>query len=281
MSENQLALPDWLKAKIDQGEVTADADKVVSAVESVPRISLKSRRFNFIENGEVVMKTADPIPVVIVGVQPENGMAKTYYEGDYQPGDNSPPDCSSFDGIKPDSWITTPQAESCATCPNNKWGSAKSMSGGKAKACRDSKRLIVINAKNIKESTAFTLNVTVASLKPLSDFGKQLAKQGIPLEAVITMIGIDEDSDFSKLTFTAAGVLNETQGLIAITRANERDWDSDLPAVEHQTSSAPAVTNQPASSAAPAPEVATPAPPAAAAATPAADDDMDKLLESW
>lgn len=284
MSGKELVLPDWLAAKIESGEAKADADKVISSVESVPRISLKSRRFNFIENGEVVMKTADPIAVVILGVQPENGMAKTFYEGAYEPGDSSPPDCSSFDGVRPDSWITTPLSETCAQCPNNKWGSAKSMSGGKAKACRDSKRLMVANAKNLGEGTIFTLNVTVASLKNLSDFGKQLAKQGIPLEAVVTMIGIDEDSDFSMLTFTAAGVLNEEQGMLAITRANAKEWDSGIPAIEHQTSSAPAVTAQPAAapeSAAPAAETVTATPPAATGSVPAEDEDMDKLLSSW
>lgn len=281
MMSKELAVPDWLKAKIESGEATADADKVVSSVESVPRISLKNRRFNFIENGETIMKTADPIAVVIVGVQPEHGMAKTFYAGAYQPGDSSPPDCSSYDGIKPDNWITSPQSELCATCPNNKWGSAKAMSGGKAKACRDSKRLMTANAKNLETGTIFTLNVTVASLKNLSNFGKDLAKQGIPLEAVVTMIGIEEDSDFSQLTFQAAGVLNEDQGTIALTRASEKGWESDTPAVEHQTSSAPAVTDQSQPVSTPEPEVSTPAPTAPTAATPAEDEDMDKLLNSW
>jgi len=282
MPGKELAIPDWLKAKIDQGEVTADAEKVVSVVESVPRISLKSRRFNFIENGEVIIKTADPIPVVIVGVQPEHGMAKTYYEGEYQPGDSSPPDCSSFDGVRPDSWITTPQSEVCATCPYNKWGSAKAMSGGKAKKCRDSKRLMVVNAKNIEGGTVFTLNVTVASLKNLSDFGKGLAKSGIPLESVITIVGIDEDSDFSKLTFTAAGVLNEAQGTTALQRAAKREWDADiLPALEHQVDSVPAASAASQVIATPAPEVSTPAPEAAGVAVVDEDEDMDKLLGSW
>lgn len=281
MAGKDLTLPDWLKAKIEEGEVKADADKVVSTIESVPRISLKNRRFNFIENGETIMKTVDPIPVVIVGVQPENGMAKTFYEGDYQPGDSSPPDCSSYDGISPDSWITTPQSDKCATCPQNKWGSAKSMSGGKAKKCRDSKRLIVVNAKNIEDGTEFTLNVTVASLKNLSNFGKELAKQGIPLEAVITIIGIEEESDFSQLTFKAAGVLNEAQGSIALKRAAERTWDGDVPAITDQSNSAPAASTESQTKPAPAPSSAAPAPETVAAAAPAEDEDMTKLLDSW
>lgn len=277
----ELALPDWLKAKIDAGEAKADADKVVSTVESVPRISLKARKFNFIENGEVKMKTGDPIHVVIIGVQPEHGMAKTFYAGEYEPGDSSPPDCSSFDGVRPDSWITSPQSDNCATCPQNKWGSAKAMGGGKAKACRDSKRLIVVNAKNIAESTPYVLNVTVASLKNLSNYGKELAKQGIPLEAVITTIAINDEVDWAMLEFTAQGVLNEAQGSIALERAAKREWDSDTPALEHRTSSAPAVTDQ-SQQAAPAPSApAQPQPEAAKAQSDGKDEDMDQLLSSW
>jgi len=275
----ELALPDWLKEKIDQGEVKADADKVVSTVESVPRVSLKNRRFNFIEGGEVVMKTADPIPVVIVGVQPEQGMAKTYYQDGYQPGDSSPPDCSSFDGVRPDNWITAPVNDVCATCPQNKWGSAESMSGGKAKACRDSKRLIIVNAKNIAKSTEYTINVTVSSLKNLSNYGKDLAKKGIPLETVITIIGIEEDSDFAQLNFTAAGVLNEEQGMLAIQRANDRDWESG-DQLEHQTSSAPKLSDQ-SQPAPPQPEASAPAPETQTAAESKTEEDMEDLLSSW
>jgi hypothetical protein len=274
MVGKELVVPDWLKAKIDQGEVRADADKVISAVESVPRISLKSRRFNFIENGEVVIKTADPIHVVIVGVQPEHGMAKTYYEGSYEPGDSSPPDCSSFDGVRPDNWITSPISETCHSCSMNKWGSAKAMSGGKAKACRDSKRLIVVNAKNIQKGTEFTLNVTVASLKNLSNYGKELAKKGIPLEAVITTISIDEDADWAMLHFNSAGVLNEEQGTLALKRASERAWEDSGPVLEHQTESAGALPP-------PQPEAPAVQPETVTAKPAAEDEDMDALLGSW
>ncbi len=277
----ELAMPDWLKQKIDAGKVKADADKVVSTVESVPRISLKARKFNFIENGEVKMKTGDPIHVVIVGVQPEHGMAKTFYASEYEPGDSSPPDCSSFDGVRPDSWITSPQHTDCSTCPQNKWGSAKAMGGGKAKACRDSKRLIVVNAKNLAESTPYVLNVTVASLKNLSNYGKELAKQGIPLEAVITTISINDEVDWVMLEFDAAGVLNEEQGNIALERAAKKEWEEGMTAIAHE--SAPAIEHQPEAPAAPPPAPEAAAPAAETPTTPATaeDEDMDSLLSSW
>lgn len=285
----ELTVPDWLKNKIDSGEVKADAEKVVSTVDSVPRITLKTRKFNFVENGETIIKTGDPIHVVIVGVQPEHGMAKTYYAGEYEPGDSSPPDCSSTDGIRPDSWINTPQSDLCATCPHNKWGSAKAIGGGKAKKCRDSKRLAVINAKNLGEGTVYLLNVTVASLKNLSNFGKELAKQGIPLEAVVTQISINDEVDWAMLEFDAAGVLNEEQGMIAFQRAGEYKEQLSLsapastsaPKIEHNQ----AAQSQPSAPAAPAtsePQQSAPAnAPAAPEQKPAADEDMNKLLNSW
>jgi len=280
MAGKELAVPNWLKAKIEEGAVTADASKIVTTIDSVPRISLKARKFNFIENGEVIGKVNDRIHVVIVGVQPESGMAKTFYAGAYEPGDTSPPDCSSFDGVRPDSWISVPISENCSVCPNNKWGSAKSMSGGKAKACRDSKRLIVVNAKNISGGTAFVLNVTVASLKNLSNYGKELAKQGIPLEAVITTISIDEDSDFSMLEFAAAGVLKEDQGMLAITRSNERAWESGASSSTAITDQSSAVQSQPETPPAAAPAAAE-APPVATEATVTENEDIDDLISNW
>lgn len=274
-----LAIPDWLQSKLQEGTVSSDADQLISTISSVPRISLKGKQFRFVENGETIHKEHDKIHVVILGVQPEHGMAKTYYEGQYEPGDSSPPDCSSFDGVRPDSWVNSPQSDTCAICPNNKWGSAKAMSGKKAKACRDSKRLMVVNAKNIDKGTIYIFNVTVSSLKALSEFGKSLAKQGIPLEAVITTIIMDEDSDFPKVDFQAAGVLNEAQGTLAITRASTKEWETeDYQAITDQSSSVPGL---PAPVAQPEAEVLPVETKQEPAAVTKSNEDLDELLGSW
>lgn len=241
MAENQVVeVPDYLKSLMASGEVSTN-ESIITAASSVPRISLKGQKFRFIKDGEEVRKETESIMVILLGVQPDKGtMCKTYYKDGYSSDDSSPPDCSSSDGIRPDSWISSPVSQSCQGCPMNAWGSAESMSGGKAKACRDSKRLFVVDPKDgpIDESDGYILNVTVASLKALAEYGKYLVANNIPMEAVITRIIMDDDSDFPRISFEMAGIMKEEAGMASITRAKKKEWvdviASDAPQLENQ-----------------------------------------------
>lgn len=224
MSE-KIKLPAYLQKLIDSQGTGTDGDQLVSATTSVPRISCKGRQFRFIEEGEEVKKTSEPIQVVILGAQPEHGMAKTYYKGKYNPNDSGPPACSSENGIRPDSWVSEPQSNSCSTCEQNKWGSATSMAGKKAKACRDSKRLWVVEPDKIKEGKMYILNATISSLRALSEYGKLLISNQLPMAAVITTVSM-ADSDFPQMEFELAGVLNEKEGTLALARSAEKSWVS-------------------------------------------------------
>ena len=233
MSNEMIQVPDWLKA---MGEQPSDGSSLVSAVASVPRVSLNGKIFKF-KDGEEEYKVKDECFVIILGAQPESGLAKTYYKMGYNPDSTEPPTCSSSDGIRPDSWVTEKQADICSQCHNNQWGSAKSMSGGKAKACRESKRLIVVDAKKGMESTAYILNVTVKGLKALTNYGKQLIKLGVPMSAVITRLTFEEESSVPILQFDMKMFLNEKLGKQAIERASKREWEEfDGQAIAHQQS---------------------------------------------
>ena len=222
---NEIAIPDYLK-KIVESNQHSSAALITSAGSAAPRISLKGRQFHFIKDGEELAKTPGPIKVVILGVQPENGMAKTFYKDGYNPGDTSPPDCSSQDGIRPDAWVSTPISPNCASCANNKWGSATSLAGKKAKACKDSKRLIVTKASDPAEGVPYVLNVTVASLKALSEYGKHLVANKVPLSSVITQVNM-VDSDFPQVEFEYVEVLAEDKMIAALERADKKEWESE------------------------------------------------------
>ena len=291
----ELQIPDWLSDMIEAGNAKSNASTLVSTISSVPRISLRGQKFRFIENGEEVRREADKVHLVILGVQPENGMAKTYYEGDYS-GENEPPTCSSWDGIKPDDWVATKQSDLCATCQWNKWGSAKSRSGGKAKKCRDSKRLMVVDPRDVSNGTVYILNVTVASLKNLSTFGKALASKNIPMEAVITTVIMEEGADIPILHFNPAGIMKKDSALAAIARGQKREWNSglledrreasaaledrtgDQQAAKAQTATAPATVATPKAIQEPAKPVETAAPKQTSAT---GDEDLDALLSKW
>lgn len=262
---NEITLPDYLKKMVDGGSV--DSAGLVSATSSVPRISLKGRQFRFIEGGEEVKKEAGPIYVIFLGAQPENGMSKTWYEGSYNPNDSGPPSCSSSDGVHPDSWVSNPQAESCSACEKNKWGSATSLAGKKAKACRDSKRIMVVEPDDIEGGTIYILNVTISSLKALSEYGRMLNANSVPMAAAITKLSM-VDSDFPQLEFEFAGCLKEENGIKAMERSTKREWDSfdSKPKLENQ--SKPQLTQD------------TPVAEEKSAA-PAKPADVDDILNKW
>jgi len=227
----EIVIPEYLKGLVDEASI--QSEHLISTADSVPRISLKGRKFRFIIDGEEVDKVNDKTHVVILGVQPERAMAKTFYAGKYNPDSSDPPDCSSTDGIKPDVWISDPQNAKCMGCPQSMWGSAESMSGGKAKACRDSKRLMVVRANDIG-GTMYILNVTISSLKNLSAYGKILVENSVPMAAAITTLIMDDDSDFPKLVFEFMGILKEKPGTAAMARSAKREWaDLSQQALSH------------------------------------------------
>lgn len=218
-----IKIPDYLKGLVDQTQM--QSEYLISSADSVPRISLRGGKFRFIEDGEEVERVSDEIHLIILGVQPERAMAKTFYLGKYSRDDTAPPDCSSSNGITPDPWVSNRQSEKCMGCPQNVWGSAVSMSGGKAKACRDSKRLMVVKATGIS-GVIYILNVTISSLKNLSAYGKILVENSVPMAAAITTVSFDGDSDFPKIQFEFMGCLKEKLGVKALARSGKREWES-------------------------------------------------------
>jgi hypothetical protein len=230
----EIAVPDYIRALTDAGDSSAEQG-LISAGSSVPRISLKGFKFRFIEEGEEVKVVKESINMVILGSQPEHGMAKTFYKDTYNPEDTEPPTCSSTDGVRPDSWVSDPVSTTCAACVNNKWGSAKSTTGKKAKACRDSKRLMVVDPENIEEGTVYILNVTVASLRAMSEYGKLLVANKLPMASAITQFTF-ADGDYPALEFDFVGVLKEDLFNKSMKRSAEKEWDEVVagPAIEHK-----------------------------------------------
>lgn len=220
---NVPAVPEYLRKFMAETGGTNDADSMASANNSVPRVSLKGKKFQLI-NGDDESKKSDEIHVVILGVDPEGGrMIKTFYASGYNPSDTAPPDCSSSDGVAPDGWVNNPISATCNRCPKNVFGSATSPTGKKTKACRDAKRLWTAKPDDIG-GVVYGLNVPVTSLKDMAEYGKEIRSAGIPLSAVITRIYMDEDSEFPKIHFQRVGFLNEEIGVKALERNASRDW---------------------------------------------------------
>lgn len=228
MSNEKLAVPDYLKNNEEAAQrALQDAASMASASNSVPRISLRGREFRLIEGGEEVKKIRDKMRVIILGVEPEAGrMIKTWYKDGYKSGAKEPPTCSSEDGISPSPWVQDRQADLCAKCPKNHFGSAISPSGKQTKACRDSKRVWLVEAddpKPIRERTQYGLNVTVASLKAFSEYGRELTSYGQSPCVAITELEM-LDMEYPQLDFHLVGWVDAETAPQTLKISTERPW---------------------------------------------------------
>jgi len=205
-------LPAYLKSANVQG---LNDDLTAHAGTGFPIISIKGKVFAVVRDGErtVLTKSVDgeeiPAPsidVVLIKANKQN--SKVFYLKGYQDGaENQKPDCFSNNGTHPDAGIQNPQAKSCAACPHNQWGSKIGDNGGKGKACADSVRMAIATPDLINDP--YLLRVPPATIKALGEYGKALAKRGVPYSAVVTKIGFEMDSPTPKLTFKATGFLND------------------------------------------------------------------------
>lgn len=288
MSEQKaVVVPDYLKAMTGAQASSGAVDSLASAAMSIPRISMRAKKFRFMEGGQEVLAVNDKISVVIYGVEPgANLFIKAYYAQAYGGANqNNPPDCASDDGVRPSGWISNPVSPVCASCPKNRFGSATSRSGKPAKACRDSKRLWVArveDAKNLDaKPTLYALGVPVTSLKNLAEFGREIKQLNVPMSAVICEVSMDDDTEYPLISFQYTGFLAEAEAKAAIALADKAEWklgQISTPAIAQQQHQA--LPGQPAASAAPAP--AAPAAAATPAPTPQATaKNMDDIVKNW
>ena len=226
---------------------TEDTNSLVASSMSVPRLSYRGKRWRYIVDGEEELIKTLTTEVIIVGVEPDAGrFIKTLYLTQYNPGDSSPPDCSSSNGVTPDIWVSSPISQRCQGCPKNIFGSAVSRSGGKAKACHDSKRLWIVRPENTE--IYYGLNVPIMSLKNLSEYGKYIAKNNFPLALVVTELSMDDDSEFPKICFKHVGFVDETDSELVVDLNQRRPWRSEArPVVDtnHQIESTPTKSLEP------------------------------------
>jgi len=181
-------------------------------------VSIRGSRWRISKGGETEpVVTADGEPVAsleCVIVKASRNVSKIFYAEAYAEGDAEAPDCWSVDGITPDAGSGTPQSNTCATCPQNVWGSKITPAGKKTKACGDNRRIAVVplgDILNKKYDGAMLLRVPAASLADLALYGKGMAGKGFPYNAVGTKMGFDLDASFPKLTFRPTRPLTEEQ----------------------------------------------------------------------
>ena len=207
------------------------ASSLVTSVTSLPSLSIRGKQFRIRKgDDETTYPIGQPIDVVILAVDPEMGVARSYYSKAYTGNVDDQPDCASSDGITPDGHSSAPQSRSCAECPHNVFGTAKDANGNpsKGKACSDHKNLVVVEATNVTDNDLLMLRVPATSLKSLSAYGRKLGEKNLPPQVVATQLSFT-DAEHPQLEFNPARWLTEAEANGAMQRANSDAVKSSLP----------------------------------------------------
>ncbi|HEB52670.1 MAG TPA: hypothetical protein ENI87_05395 [bacterium] len=195
----------------------------ISLTGGLPVLSIRGSKFHVRQGSDeaTIMdergNAASSYPVVIIAAS--RYVSRVYFEDDYT-GDSSAPTCSSLDGKVPEPGVQEPQSDSCTNCPKNAWGSRIGRNGRKAKACQETKRLIVVPAADIaceEFGSPFMLSVPVMSLGDLRRYNQQLTAKKLPYWAVVTELSFDPEADFPKLRFAPIGILDKN-GFVDLVR---------------------------------------------------------------
>lgn len=202
-------------------EIAPDADDLSAGVSSgFAVVSFRTSKWRIKYQGEehpVLNADGDPISsleVVVLRANPH--ITKNFYKVGYSDGAAEAPDCYSLDGLRPDEGSKIKQSKTCASCPQNVFGSRISTDGrpSKAKACQDNRRLAVVPINDIANETfggPMLLRVPAASLAELGLMGKNLKARGFPYNAVSVRIGFDMEASYPKLTFKPVRPVTEDE----------------------------------------------------------------------
>lgn len=192
-----------LPAHLRNAEMDETTKALMGGGGNSKRISIEGGVWRMMVNGKEVAQNEDrSMNVVIVAAAPK--VSRIFYAGTYKKGVISSPDCWSADGEAPDAKAKSPQAKSCASCPQNVKGSGQ----GDSRACRFQQRLAVVLENDIA-GDVYQLALPSTSIFgagengkwPLQTYAKMIASKGVPITSVVTEMRFDTSVATPKLTF--------------------------------------------------------------------------------
>jgi hypothetical protein len=168
------------------------------------RISLRGRVFTMPDG------STDPGPIGAVILDFRNYNA--YWDTPYNPNQLVDPVCFAlsreFGDLAPSADASNPQAEHCAVCPRNVFGSA---ANGKAKSCRNARRLAIVPPDATLETEPMIVTTSPTAISAFESYVLGLATEGkMPVE-VVTLIAFKPDTDYPTLVFGKPKPLTDKQ----------------------------------------------------------------------
>jgi hypothetical protein len=241
MAKNQLALFEDQLAAMATESVKAEQSGLTTTFLSTKGGALTYR-------GDTI--TGNKLPCVILAAPVE----RLYYDSRYDPTKIVGPKCFAIAAVAnnmgPGAAVEAPEHSTCEGCPKNEWGSATN--GGKGKACRETRRLLLIPADSITtpESVAAAeiaaLRPPVTSLKNYSNYVQTIAATlKRPPLAVITEIAVvpDPKTQF-KVVFNMVKAIDDPAIIQAIIQRAKDETQKAIDsagAVEDGGAEAPAI----------------------------------------
>ncbi|HEA64715.1 MAG TPA: hypothetical protein ENI02_01050 [Candidatus Aminicenantes bacterium] len=122
-------------------------------------------------------------------------------------GGGSAPDCSSLDGIAPNMESDKVQAEKCAGCPRNQWGSDERKEG-KGKACKNMKRLYIICEGDLLPSC---LVISPGNKKVIDKFITLVTMKGIMLRNLVIDFRLKEEKNQEGIKYSSPDLLHNLE----------------------------------------------------------------------
>jgi hypothetical protein len=177
-----------------------------------------------VDGEQVSVSKSDTMNMVILNAA---DVARTYYEGAFDPENPSAPKCWSLDTRAPAAEVPEDDrmASRCADCPMNVKGSGQ----GESRACRFSQRLAVALEGDLE--TVYQLQLPATSLfgeakgndMGLQAYIKFLSAHNTPAIAVMTEMRFDEDANTPKLYFRPVRGLDEDELQVSLEARDSED----------------------------------------------------------
>lgn len=140
----------------------------------------------------------DELQVVIVEFTSRN----EFYDGAFDKNNIRPPACFAIGDVPselvPSANSPEKQADSCAECPMNLFGSA-----GNGKACKNTRLLAVLPADAEEDTPIWTIKVSPTAIKGFDGYVRNVQRVfGVPPVGVVTTIAFDENAEYAQLKFS-------------------------------------------------------------------------------
>jgi hypothetical protein len=147
------------------------------------------------------------------GVIVDFASANVHYPGKFEKDKPSAPNCFAvhkiIDQMVPDASAPEPQADTCAECPLNKFESGV----GKAKACKNTRKLALIQENATEESQIWLLSVPPGSIRYFDTYVSSALSgtHGVTPICAVTEITMDPKEDYAAPRFAFDRLLTEKE----------------------------------------------------------------------